>query len=47
MAALSARTGLDPEDLPLADLYELLREHGAVVPGDVVLPGEPPAAGDA
>ncbi len=37
LAALSARTGLDPEALPLADVYALLREHGAVVPGDVTL----------
>jgi hypothetical protein len=32
LAALSARTGLDPEDLPLPDVRALLREHGAVVP---------------
>ena len=32
MAALSARTGLDPEELPLADIRSLLREHGAIVP---------------
>ena len=35
MAALSARTGLDPEDLPLADVHATLREHGAIVPGDI------------
>jgi hypothetical protein len=34
MAALSARTGLDPEELPLADIHSLLRDHNAVVPGD-------------
>lgn len=37
MAALSARTGQDPEDLPLADVYALLRRHEAVVPGDIDL----------
>ena len=35
MAALSARTGHDPADLPMADIYKLLRQHGAVIPGDV------------
>ncbi len=34
MAALSARTGLDPEALPIADVLDLLREHGAIVPGE-------------
>jgi len=32
MAALSARTGLDPEALALEDVRDLLREHGAIVP---------------
>ncbi len=32
MAALSARTGLDPEALPLSDLHRLLIAHGAIVP---------------
>jgi hypothetical protein len=32
LAALSARTGVDPEDLPLADIRHLLREHGAIIP---------------
>ncbi len=32
LAALSARTGLDPEAVPLADVHALLRQHGAVVP---------------
>lgn len=32
MAALSARTGVDPEALPLDDVYDLLRRHGAIVP---------------
>ncbi len=34
MAALSARTGLDPEELPLEEVRALLREHGAIVPGE-------------
>jgi hypothetical protein len=34
MAALSARTGIDPAELAMADICALLREHGAVVPGD-------------
>jgi hypothetical protein len=34
MAALSASTGVDPAELPMADVYALLREHGAIVPGD-------------
>jgi hypothetical protein len=34
MAALSARTGVDPERLPMKDVRALLREHGAIVPGD-------------
>ena len=37
MAALSARTGADPEDLPIAHVHDLLRQHGAIVPGDVVI----------
>jgi hypothetical protein len=37
LAALGAATGRDPGDVPLADLYALLRRHGAVVPGDVRL----------
>ncbi len=32
MAALSAKTGVDPEELPMPDICRLLREHGAVVP---------------
>jgi hypothetical protein len=40
MAALSARTGIDPEDLPLDDVLDLLSEYGAVVPGDVKLPAD-------
>jgi hypothetical protein len=37
MAALSARAGVDPEDLPLEDVYALLRAHDAILPGDVPL----------
>ncbi|MHC4716445.1 MAG: FAD-dependent oxidoreductase, partial [Planctomycetota bacterium] len=37
MAALSARTRTDPEDLPIADVHDLLRRHGAIIPGDVVI----------
>ena len=32
MAALSARTGVDPEDLPLDDVRRVLRKHDAIVP---------------
>ena len=35
MAALTARTGVEPSDLPLQDVHALLREHGAIIPGDV------------
>ena len=35
MAALSARIGLDPEELSMEDIGAQLREHGAVVPVDV------------
>jgi glycine/D-amino acid oxidase-like deaminating enzyme len=35
MAALSARSGVDPEELALDEVYALLRRHGAIVPGDV------------
>jgi hypothetical protein len=35
MAVLSFQTGLDPEELPLNDIYDLLRDHDAVVPGDI------------
>ena len=34
MAALSARTGVDPEQLPLDEVRRLLRKHGAIMPGD-------------
>ena len=32
LAALSAQTGVDPEAVPLADLYHVLKQHGAIVP---------------
>jgi hypothetical protein len=37
LAALSARTGKDPEELPLEDIYALLRAHDAIIPGDITL----------
>ena len=40
MAALSAERGVDPEALPLADVYALLRAHDAIIPGDVTLDRE-------
>jgi hypothetical protein len=43
MAALSARSGTDPEELALDDIRALLREHGAVVPGDAAGPAVPPS----
>jgi len=46
MAALSARTGVDPEELLLADIYALLREHRAIVPGDIAGRAEPSVAGE-
>ena len=41
MAALSARTGVAPGALPLADVHALLCEHGAIVPGDARILSEP------
>ena len=41
MAALSASTGVDPAELPMADVYALLREHGAIVPEDTPVFDEP------
>lgn len=32
MAALSARSGASPEELPMADIRQLLEAHGAIVP---------------
>jgi hypothetical protein len=42
MAALSAQTGIDLEALPMGDIYACLREHGAVVPGDIHFSVESP-----
>ncbi len=47
MAALSARTGIDPENLSLDDVYGVLREHDAILPGDLTFQAEPAGAGDA
>lgn len=47
MAALSARSGADPEDLPLKDVLTTLRQHGSIVPGDLPMPAEPAEAADA
>ena len=46
MAALSARTGVDPEELPMVDVHALLREHDAVVPGDIKMQDAHPADGE-
>lgn len=35
MAALSAQSDVEPEQLALADIHEALRAHGAIVPGDL------------
>ncbi|NLB56361.1 MAG: FAD-dependent oxidoreductase [Lentisphaerae bacterium] len=35
MAAIAAKTGLEPEEQPIAMIHDLLREHGAIVPGDI------------
>jgi hypothetical protein len=35
MAALAAQRDCDVEELPIADVHDLLRRHGAIVPGDV------------
>ena len=37
MAALSAQTGVDPEQVPISGVHALLRRHGAIVPGDIYL----------
>lgn len=44
MAALSARTGIDPENLPINDVRCLLREYGAIVPENRSIGAEPPGA---
>jgi hypothetical protein len=35
MAALSARSGIEPEQLAMVDIHGALRAHGAIVPGDI------------
>ena len=35
MAALSAHSGVELEQLAMADIHKALRAHGAVVPGDI------------
>ena len=47
MAALSARTGVAPEGLPITDVHAFLRKHGAIVPGDNPMFAEPSGAGGA
>ncbi len=47
MAALSARAGVDVEELPISDVRAMLREYGAIVPGDQAMIPCPPGAGDA
>lgn len=44
MAALSARTGTEPGELPMDDVRTLLRQHQAVVPGDVGVSSAPQQA---
>ncbi len=34
-AFLAARAGTTPLEVPLKEIYDLLREHGAIIPGDV------------
>ena len=40
MAALSASTGVDPEDILISEVHALLRDHGAIIPGDVPILAE-------
>lgn len=35
MAALAAQRDCDAEALPMADIHDLLREHGAIIPGEL------------
>jgi FAD dependent oxidoreductase len=35
MAALSAHSGVEPEELAMGDIHTALRAHGAIVPGDI------------
>lgn len=46
MAALAARAGMDPERLPMDDVRGLLRDHGAIVPGDETSQAEPEGPGE-
>ena len=32
-AALAAQRGTTPLEVPLAEIHQLLREHGAIIPG--------------
>jgi hypothetical protein len=34
-AVLAARAGTTPLDVPLREIHHLLRQHGAIIPGDV------------
>jgi hypothetical protein len=34
-AALAAKAGTTPLELPLKEIHDLLRSHGAIIPGDV------------
>lgn len=34
-AALAAKTGVTPLEVPLKDIHDLTRAHGAIIPGDV------------
>ena len=38
LAALAVRHNCDVEDVPLPELYEVLTEYGAIVPGTVKWP---------
>jgi FAD dependent oxidoreductase len=35
MAALSAQSGVEPGELAIGDIHKALRDHGAIVPGDI------------
>jgi hypothetical protein len=34
-AAISAKAGSTPLEIPLKEIHDLLRQHGAIIPGDV------------
>jgi hypothetical protein len=34
-ATLAARAGITPLEVPIKEIHSLLREHGAIIPGDV------------